>query len=111
MALTDACEPSTDVGAEIDKRVDARLAATGAAPAKRGDGGQLSPAATRAWPGIVLALGSMGIGTAATAAVLDAANSIGPTSITTSVGTGQVFLVIMIWVIVGVINVAYSRRR
>ena len=111
MALTDACEPSTDVGAEIDKRVDARLAATGAVPAKRGDGGQLSPAATRAWPGIVLALGSMGIGTAATAAVLDAANSIGPTSITTSVGPGQVFLVIMIWVIVGVINVAYSRRR
>jgi hypothetical protein len=79
------------VGAEIDKRVDARLAATGAAPARRGDGGQLSPAVTRAWPGIILALGSMGIGTAATAAVLDAANSIGPTSITTSVGPGQAF--------------------
>ncbi|HEX2317431.1 MAG TPA: hypothetical protein VHJ18_00465 [Streptosporangiaceae bacterium] len=50
-------------------------------------------------------------GTAATAAALDAANSIGPTWVTTTVGPGQVFLVIMIWVIVGLINVTHSRRR
>jgi hypothetical protein len=52
------------IGAEIAKRVDARLAATtGKTPAPRGDGGQLSPASRSAWPTTVLALGSMAIGT------------------------------------------------
>jgi len=31
--------------------------------------------------------------------------------VTTSVGPGQVLLVVMIWLITGIINVAYARRR
>jgi hypothetical protein len=99
------------IGAEVDKRVDARLAATGTAVAARAEGGQPAPASRSAWPVTVLALGSMGIGTTATAAVLNSANTIGPGTVTTSVGPGQVLLVVMIWLIIGIINVAYARRR
>jgi hypothetical protein len=99
------------IGAEIDKRVDARLAGSNATAPARREGGQLSPAGRSPWPGTILALGSMGIGVTATAAVLNAANSIGPDGVVTTVGPGQVLLVIVIWVIIGVINVALARRR
>ncbi len=66
------------IGAEIDKRVDARLAATGKAVPARAEGGQPAPASRSAWPMTVLALGSIGIGTTATAAVLNSVNSVGP---------------------------------
>jgi hypothetical protein len=85
------------IGAEIDKRVDARLAQRGDGPARRGPGSQVSPAAHPSWPVIVLGLGSMTMGVLAAAAVLN------------SGGSGAV--VALIWVIIGIINVAYARRR
>ena len=98
------------IGEEIDKRVDARLG-----HGRRGDrhpqrdrlaqrdrDGQLSPAAHPAWSVIVLAFGSMGFGIAAAGAVL----SLGHQS-----SGGADVLVALIWIIIGVINVSYARRR
>jgi hypothetical protein len=93
------------IGEEIDKRVDARLGYRGDRPAPRDrpayhdGGGQLNPAARPAWSVIVLAFGSMGFGIAAAGAVL----SLGHQS------SGA--LVALIWIIIGVINVSYSRRH
>jgi hypothetical protein len=104
------------IGAEIDKRVDARLA-------QRGTVGQPAPAAPAgrpAWPTIILGLGSMGIGLGVAEAVLQAgvhisgAAAVLPGAVPTvnnTVGGGQVALVALIWIIIGVINVAYARRR
>jgi hypothetical protein len=105
------------IGVEIDKRVDARLAQYGgqpgphvppaqhsapaaqhsAPPAQRSPGGQVSPAARPPWSVVVLALGSMLMGTLASAAVLN------------SHGSGAV--VALVWVVIGAINVAYARRH
>jgi hypothetical protein len=85
------------IGAEIDKRVDARLAQRGDGPARRDPGGQVSPAAHSAWPAIVFGLGSMLMGVLATAAVLN------------SGGSGAV--VALVWIIIGVINVSFVRRH
>jgi hypothetical protein len=90
------------IGDEIDKRVDARLGRRGDDypgqrgdhPARRGKGSTSGPGVA----GIFLALGSMGIGLGAAAAVL--AENRG--------GTG---LVALIWIVIAVINVAYARRR
>jgi hypothetical protein len=94
------------IGAEIDKRVDARLGQRGDDhPAQRGDrsaaGGRDGRPGSVAGPGaagILLALGSMGIGLGAAAAVL-------------SEDRGGAALVALIWVVIAVINVAYARRR
>ena len=105
------------IGVEIDKRVDARLAQYGgqpaphvppvqhsppaaqhsAPPAQRSAGGQVSPAARPPWSVVVLALGSMLMGTLASAAVLN------------SGGGGSV--VALVWIVIAVINVAYARRH
>jgi hypothetical protein len=105
------------IGVEIDKRVDARLAQYGgqpgphvppaqhstpaaqhsAPPAQRSPGGQVSPTARPPWSVVVLALGSMLMGTLASAAVLN------------SHGSGAV--VALVWIVIGVINVAYARRH
>ncbi|HEY1347096.1 MAG TPA: hypothetical protein VGF54_19085 [Streptosporangiaceae bacterium] len=98
------------IGEEIDKRVDARLAQYSgrpaphippaphsAPPAPRGPGGQVSPAARPPWAVVVLALGSMLMGTLASAAVLN------------SHGSGSV--VALVWIVIAVINVAYARRH
>jgi hypothetical protein len=98
------------IGDEIDKRVDARLAQYSgqptphippaphsAPPAQRSPGGQVSPAARPPWAVVVLALGSMLMGTLASAAVLN------------SHGSGAV--VALVWVVIGIINVAYARRH
>jgi hypothetical protein len=92
------------IGEEIDKRVDARIG-------RRGERRALSPrrpdgaAGPLSWPTTVLALGSMGLGVGATAVVLNNGLSArGPSG-------GQVFLALVIWVILGVINVAHARRR
>ncbi len=85
------------IGTEIDKRVDARLAQRGDGLGRRDPGGQVSPAAHSAWPAIVLGLGSMLMGVLATTAVLN------------SGGSGGV--VIFVWIIIGIINVAFARRR
>ena len=96
------------IGDEIDRRVDARLGQRGARSpqrdrlAQRDRDGQLSPAAHPAWSVIVLAFGSMGCGIAAAGAVL----SLGHPS-----GGGTEALVALIWIIIGVINVSYARRR
>jgi hypothetical protein len=101
------------IGEEIDKRVDARLGErpAGRVARRRPRDRQLGPVAT-SWPGTVLALGSMGIGVGATAAVLGLSRNVSANGgITSDIGAGQVLLAIMIWVVIGVINVAYARRR
>jgi hypothetical protein len=96
------------IGDEIDKRVDARLGhRSDRHPqrdrlAQRDRDGQLSPAAHPAWSVIVLAFGSMGFGIGAAGAVLSLGHQ--------SVGGADV-LVALIWIIIGVINVSYARRR
>jgi hypothetical protein len=127
------------IGAEIDKRIDARLAQTGAAgaPAPAGAAGAGGPAGAdgpAGYPGYqgyqgylgpvlppgyqlgppparpsqvsgrnvaatVTALGSMAMGVAATAIVAHTGN----------IG-GQGFVILLIWVAIAIINVAYARR-
>jgi hypothetical protein len=91
------------IGAEIDKRVDARLGEHGgtrARPVKRADGGH---ATALSWPTTILALGSMGLGTGVTAVVLANSGRV-PSS-------GQIFLALVVWIILGAINIAHARRR
>jgi hypothetical protein len=98
------------ISAEIDKRVDARLAQHsdqpaqhgppgqhGAPPAQRAPGGQVSHPASHSWPAIFLALGSMTIGGIAAAGIINS--------------HGSAALAAFIWIIIGVINVAYVRRH
>lgn len=120
------------IGAEIDKRIEARLAQTGAAAAPgpaAGAGGpagypgfqggyqgylgpvlppgyQLgpppvrpSPAGTRNVATTITALGSVALGVAATA-IVSSAGSLG----------GQGFIILLIWVAIAIINVAYARH-
>ena len=95
------------IGEEIDKRVDARL--YGQAPY------QTPPPRPRLrrepMPGrvgfgaVVLALGSMGMAIGATAAVLHPGDSPG------QVSGGAAVLIALIWIVIGVVNVAYARYR
>ena len=85
------------IGAEIDKRVDARLAQHGDLPEPRGPGSQVSAAARPSWTVIALGLGSMTIGVGAAVSLLNAGASAA--------------LIIVIWIIIGVINIAYAWRR
>jgi hypothetical protein len=87
------------IGEEIDKRVDARLGQRGDPPARRATAGPLSPASRSTWPGVVLALGSMLIGGITAANVLNNDHS------------SSAAAVVLIWIVIGVINVAYARRR
>jgi hypothetical protein len=119
------------IGAEIDKRIEARLAQTGA-PAQAGAAGAAGPAGYpgfqggyQGYPGPVLppgyqlgpppvrpspvgarnvattitALGSVALGVAATA-IVSSAGSLG----------GQGFIILLIWVAIAIINVAYARH-
>jgi hypothetical protein len=90
------------IGDEIDKRVDARLGQRDDRLAPRDRGDQLSPGARPAWSVIVLAFGSMGFGIGATGAIL---------SLDKHGGGGAGGLVALIWIIIGIINVSYSRRH
>ena len=92
------------ISAEIDKRVDARLAQHsdqpaqhGAPPAQRAPDGQVSHPASHSWPAVFLALGSMTIGGIAAAGIISS--------------HGSAALAAFIWIIIGVINVAYVRRH
>jgi hypothetical protein len=98
------------IGEEIDRRVDARL---GPRPVPPGPARQAP--APLAEPGsesrsrvpigsIVLALGSMGVGIGAAGAVLNSPAS-------DSAGGGALWLVALIWIVIGIINVSYSRRH
>jgi hypothetical protein len=101
------------IGDEIDKRVDARLGQRGDVPgqrdrhpqrdrlAQRDRDGQLSPAARPSSAVLILALGSMGLGVAAAGAVLSLAHGVASAD----------WLVALIWIIIGVINVSYTRRH
>jgi hypothetical protein len=98
------------IGEEIDKRVDARLYGQGPHPgAYPGPQPRLRPRREPV-PGrvgvgtVVLALGSMGLAIGATATVIRPADSPG-------VNAGQAILVILIWLVIGVINVSYARHR
>jgi hypothetical protein len=124
------------IGAEIDKRIDARLAQTGAAgaPGPTAPPGAAGPAGPAGYPGFqghqgylgpvlppgyqlgpppvqpsqvgarnvattITALGSVALGVAATA-IVSSAGSLG----------GQGFIILVIWVAIAIINVAYARR-
>ena len=93
------------IGEEIDKRVDARLfgQAQYLPPRPRL---RREPAPGRVGFGaVVLALGSMGMAVGATAAVLHPGDYPG------QVSGGAAILIALIWIVIGVINVAYARRR
>jgi hypothetical protein len=98
------------ISAEIDRRVDMRLAQHGGQPtqqippephagppAQRAPGGQVSQPAGHSWPAIFLALGSMVIGGVTAAGIINS--------------HGSAALAAFIWIIIGVINVAYVRRH
>jgi hypothetical protein len=86
------------IGAEIDRRVDARLgqransAPTPAAPGQ-------APAVRPAGAAVAMALGSMLIAVLGTVAALKFGSN------------GSPALAALIWVVIGIINVAYNRRR
>jgi hypothetical protein len=86
------------IGAEIDKRVDARLGDRSDLAARRPAAGPLSHSSRSAWPGVILALGSMLIGGITAAGILNS-------------GHGSGAAVALIWIVIGVINVVYARRR
>ena len=121
------------IGAEIDKRIDARLTQTGAAgaPGPAAPDGAAGPAGYPGFQGYqgyqgpvlppgyqlgpppvrpsqvgarnvattITALGSMALGVAATA-IVSSAGSLG----------GQAFIILLIWVAIAIINVAYARH-
>jgi len=116
------------IGAEIDKRIEARLAQTGAAAAPGPAPGVPTPAGYpgfQGYPGPVLppgyqlgpppvrlspvgarnvattitALGSVALGVAATA-IVSSAGGLG----------GRGFIILLIWVAIAIINVAYARH-
>jgi hypothetical protein len=93
------------IGEEIDRRVDARLYGGGQVPAA--DPRPRPRLRREPLPGrlgfgtVVLALGSMGLAVGASATVLHP-------------GTGQAgtqWLVALIWLVIGAVNIAYARHR
>jgi hypothetical protein len=91
------------IGEEIDRRVDARLFGQLQAPAPSRPRRVREPGR----PGmaaVFLALGSMGLAIGATAAVLHPGDNQG------NVSGGQSVLIALIWIVIGVVNVAYARR-
>ena len=97
------------IGEEIDKRIDARLYGQGsyqAAPRRPRPRPRREPVPWRMGFGaVVLALGSMGMAIGATAAVLHPGDSPG------QVSGGAAVLIALIWIVIGVVNVAYARYR
>jgi len=106
------------IGVEIDKRIDARLAQTGPTgyPGFQGHQGYLgpvlppgyqvgpppvrpSPVGARNVATTITALGSVTLGVAATA-IVSYAGSLG----------GRGLIILLIWVAIAIINVAYARR-
>jgi hypothetical protein len=101
------------IGEEIDRRVDARLfghlqpPGSGVAPglvpglAPR----RARPPARVGAGGVLLGLGSMALAIGGTVAVLHPGDS-PPGTVT----AGQFFLVALIWIVIGAVNVVYARR-
>jgi len=91
------------IGEEIDRRVDARLFGHPQAPARP----RRAPVPGRIGVGrVFLALGSMGLGIGATVAVLHPGDN--PTGTMSGI---QGALVALIWIVIGVINVACANRN
>ena len=102
------------ISSEIDKQVDARLAEHGIQSVRA------------AWANVAMGLGTVGLGIGATAVTLSAYSvskvapkasiDVGPLhgsvmTTTSSVGTGGLVLVAIIWAVIAVINIAYARRQ
>ena len=102
------------ISSEIDKQVDVRLAQRGIQPSRT------------TWANVAMGLGSVGLGIGATAVTLHSLSStstapkatvvLGPfhasvMSTTTSISTAQVILVVLIWVVIALVNIAYARHR
>jgi hypothetical protein len=81
------------IGAEVDRRVDARLASGGPRRLRSGRPGTFAT--------LVMGLGSMGLGVGATAVVL--ANSHN--------GSAATAMVVVIWIAIAVINMTFSNRH
>jgi len=93
------------IGEEIDRRVDARLFGHLQAPAPARP--RRAPAPGRIGVGrVFLGLGSMGLAVGGTVAVLHPGDNPPGT-----VHFGQFLLVALIWIIIGVINVANANRN
>jgi hypothetical protein len=95
------------IGEEIDRRVDARLyrqAPYQASPPQSRPRREPVPG-RMGFGAVVLALGSMGLAVGATAAVLHPGDSTG------QVSGGASALIALIWIVIGVVNVAYARYR
>jgi hypothetical protein len=94
------------IGAEIDKRIDKRIDTRlgqrepAPAPARAP---VTSPAPRMNAVAVTLALGSMGMGVLASLAVL---KNGGPGN-----SPGETILVVVIWLVIGIINVVYARRN
>lgn len=84
------------IGDEIDRRVEARLGPRPRSPRKYG--AQFSPAVRPNLAVVTLALGSMTIGAILSVSILD------------KNGTAN-GVVVLIWIIIGIINVVYARRQ
>jgi hypothetical protein len=102
------------ISSEIDRQVDTRLAQHGIRPS------------WAAWANVAMGLGSAGLGIGATAVVLQSwpASGVAPKAVldlgsfraslmttTHSVSTAEVILIALIWAVIAVINIAYSRRH
>ena len=92
------------IGEEIDRRVDARLFGHLQAPAPPRPRRVREPGRIGAGA-VLLGLGSMALAIGGTAAVLHPGDSPPGT-----VSAGQFLLVALIWTIIGVVNISYSRR-
>jgi hypothetical protein len=92
------------IGEEIDRRVDARLFGHLQTPAPPQPRRATAPGRIGV-ASVFLALGSMALAIGATAAVLHPGSDQGP-----NVSGGQSVLIALIWIVIGVINVAYARR-
>ena len=91
------------IGEEIDRRVDARLFGQLQAPARP----RRTPVPGRIGVGrVFLGLGSMGLAVGGTIAVLHPGDNPPGT-----MGFGQFVLVVLIWIVIGVINVANAHRN
>jgi len=95
------------IGEEIDRRVDARLyrQASHQTPPPRPRLRREPVPGRMGFGAVVLALGSMGMAIGATAAVLHPGDSPG------QVSGGAAVLIALIWIVIGVVNVAYARYR
>ena len=95
------------IGEEIDRRVDARIYhQTGRQAPPPLPRLRREPVSGRTGFGaVVLALGSMGMAIGATATVLHPGDSPG------QVSGGAAVLIALIWIVIGVVNVAYARYR